>query len=389
MVLNYFEIKTLILLLVFSLTISSCDNRKQIKKFNTRKSERISINPKIDNSILASEIFQNIKLIPLETNSKSIIGEIDKIQFYDGNYFILDRRKQKAVFVFDSLGSFIQKIGNVGKGPGEYIDPVDFIIKNNEIEILARFLKKRIKYSLNGDLIKEDIIPFYATKFYQFENGDYIYYHYKPEHNNMDHHIIIASQNGDIINKYLPRNESFIYASDHMNFCSYRNQLYFSKCFNNNIFLIDNEMFTPIFSLDFQGHFIDEIKFDGITNSKEKIKILNSIPDVTGLRFYHLIEKQLIFIYIYNREYFINLFDVKTKTLKSFNKIKNDINGIPLDIFLPFEFFSKKIILEIPASTVINHFNDDYTSINNIGIKNLKDSDNSVLMILEFKDNLI
>ncbi len=69
-------------------------------------------------------------------NEKVLIGNIDKIQPYKDRLYILDTNIAKGVFVFNKNGKFIQKIGNLGNGPGEYVSCQDFTINKAKEEIL-------------------------------------------------------------------------------------------------------------------------------------------------------------------------------------------------------------------------------------------------------------
>lgn len=56
-----------------------------------------------------SEIVDSIKYIPLETNDKSLLGDIDRIIVTeDGNYLIADKEIASAVFLFTSQGQFVR-----------------------------------------------------------------------------------------------------------------------------------------------------------------------------------------------------------------------------------------------------------------------------------------
>lgn len=67
-----------------------------------------------------TSIIQSIRYIPLETNEKSILGDIGKLLYLNGMFYIHDR-KQMSIYQFDKWGNFVKKIGTIGRGPGEYV----------------------------------------------------------------------------------------------------------------------------------------------------------------------------------------------------------------------------------------------------------------------------
>lgn len=70
--------------------------------------------------------------------------------------YVLDE-KFRNIRVFDKNGRFIQYIGEIGQGPGEYQYPVTFIqvTSKKELVIYDRGVRKFIFYSLNGKFLKE------------------------------------------------------------------------------------------------------------------------------------------------------------------------------------------------------------------------------------------
>ena len=67
-----------------------------------------------------TSIFESIRYIPLETNENSLIGNIGKIIYSNGVFYISDDKNQ-IIFLFDESGNHIRNAGSVGRGPGEYV----------------------------------------------------------------------------------------------------------------------------------------------------------------------------------------------------------------------------------------------------------------------------
>lgn len=101
-----------------------------------------------------SEVFTKVRTVILETNNDVLIGNISSVQIYNDTIFVLDINKARGLFMFDKDGRFLKRIGNVGKGTGEYINPNDFTIdkQNKHIYILDTRAQKILKYDLNSGL---------------------------------------------------------------------------------------------------------------------------------------------------------------------------------------------------------------------------------------------
>jgi len=107
-----------------------------------------------------SEIFKDVELIKLETGadiyiSNALYFDISK------NYLLVNDPDQNQgtgqVFLFTRKGKFINKIGNHGKGPGEYLRSTDILLdeKDNKIIIVDASKRTLNMYDLRGNFIKD------------------------------------------------------------------------------------------------------------------------------------------------------------------------------------------------------------------------------------------
>lgn len=129
--------------LLFFFTMCNFSDRNTISKtsINTNLIEINLEEQDYENTVFYTDLFESIKIIPLETNSNCLIGQISEIEIYNDTIYILDKNIAKALFMFDKNGNFIKKIGSLGKGPGEYISPKSFTIDNitRQIKILDEY----------------------------------------------------------------------------------------------------------------------------------------------------------------------------------------------------------------------------------------------------------
>lgn len=77
-----------------------------------------------------NDFVDKIELIQLETTDNSLIGTLSSGIITDADIFIHDFRYNN-LFNFDISGKFKRKIGNRGRGPGEYREIRDFCIGDN------------------------------------------------------------------------------------------------------------------------------------------------------------------------------------------------------------------------------------------------------------------
>ena len=106
---------------------------------------------KTKETVKASDFFKNPKSIILETNEKSLIGNIKQVHINDHHIVIFDDSENLKILVFNLDGTFSHKIGEWGRGAGEYISISDFTIdeKKDEIYLLDSEDDKVKKYNLS------------------------------------------------------------------------------------------------------------------------------------------------------------------------------------------------------------------------------------------------
>ena len=101
------------------------------------------------------------EIIPLETTKESLLGMIWDIFIYKNRIYVHNMVDTEGLLCFTSKGKFLFKVGNVGKGPGEYIQPsCAWIGETNGTEYIKihdGFSRRNLFYDIsNGQFIKDE-----------------------------------------------------------------------------------------------------------------------------------------------------------------------------------------------------------------------------------------
>ncbi len=123
-----------------------------------------------------SSIANEIRYIPLETTSSCMLTKIVDLKLYDGNIYVLD---SKALYKFNDKGEFIQQIGMIGNGPGEYGMAFffDIIEKNNEIMLYSYPAGEINFYDVETGIYKKSFkLDFDAIGSVEFPPGKICYF---------------------------------------------------------------------------------------------------------------------------------------------------------------------------------------------------------------------
>ena len=121
-----------------------------------------------------SDLATEISYIPLELTTKSLLAGINII-LPAGNLLVVATRDNK-IKVFDQKGKYINDIGNIGKGPGEFgaINTVFWDDKANEIIVYNSTEANLIFYSLKGKHLRSFKVPYPAQELFRTQNGTYL-----------------------------------------------------------------------------------------------------------------------------------------------------------------------------------------------------------------------
>lgn len=100
---------------------------------------------KIEDSVPFDDLVENYRYIKLETNEQCLIGEVEKVLFYEDKLFILSG----GVFCFNLNGEFLYAINHRGKGPSEFLRIRGLSINNDTVYVYDNGLYKLLCFDSN------------------------------------------------------------------------------------------------------------------------------------------------------------------------------------------------------------------------------------------------
>jgi hypothetical protein len=391
------NLKYLLFLSLFILSCKSQDNN-QITTFNIKEL------PKIAEVKISDLGFVDIEYIPLETNEQCMISGTNDL--ITGNELIVGERFYlvkyfKTILKFQTDGSFVARIGTVGRGPNEFLvaHDVDVDEKNQYIYLLSGWQKKFLVYSETGELIRTFQIPFYSNEFSFVENGILCY---SENHmGNIDNSFNLVDTNGIIIKSYpnkYPFNINDAHNISHeILFYHFDKRLFKKEVYSDTVYFYENEDFKPHLVIQVGNKLITpkaRSEFDGLYIAKNYIKPLNlfEFGDYVYYEFVYkfaLPDDVLIFSFIGSKK---NNFQVIINTGKG---IINDLDGGPN--ILPKTIKDDSTIISlVDALQLKTHVaSEDFKNSKPIYpekkkeleklANSLKETDNPVLMVVRLK----
>jgi len=124
---------------------------------SVEKSLRLYVDLDVPSTPL-NELFDSIKVIPLETNDNSLIVYPVQINIYNDTICLFDNHT-KTISIFSLNGKFIRTIGNKGNGPGEYTYISGYSINKNNGNIRLLSFHNYLEFTSKGQYIQDKRLP--------------------------------------------------------------------------------------------------------------------------------------------------------------------------------------------------------------------------------------
>jgi hypothetical protein len=142
--------KKFLILLVTAVLIFAC---KQKGSVSTAEVEIIDTNTELTES--ASNLFEQIKVIALETTDASLVGSsIKRVEILDNRIFMFNQIQSHGnILCFDLSGKFLFKIDRMGQGPGEYTYLADFFIDKYRDHLVTLNFPEVRHWDLDGNFL--------------------------------------------------------------------------------------------------------------------------------------------------------------------------------------------------------------------------------------------
>ncbi|MDR2144890.1 MAG: 6-bladed beta-propeller [Tannerella sp.] len=146
---KYYFIYTVLLLLTVYILVSCRDSNRKDKSEHSDYTIIKTLNDETNPS-RETVSFQNIEIVPLETNENCLISTVRSMYLKDSLIYIHDGSLK--LFVFDRKGHFIRQIGSRGQGPEEYLALNSFYIDDSDNSIVIADCMKMafLYYDLEG-----------------------------------------------------------------------------------------------------------------------------------------------------------------------------------------------------------------------------------------------
>ena len=128
--------KHMFLLLIGVFVLLGCSSNKKQEPISKSGIPVINLSEDVSTvpSLLLSEVAEKLEIVPLEMTDESVLSDITEMQVTDHNIWI-DHGREFYIYRFSRTGKFLNKIGSIGQGPGEYTNYSTFLVDEDKKEV--------------------------------------------------------------------------------------------------------------------------------------------------------------------------------------------------------------------------------------------------------------
>ena len=128
--------KHMSLLLIGVFVLLGCSSNKKQEPISKSGVPVINLSEDVSTvpSLLLSEAAEKLEIVPLEMTDESVLSDITEMQVTDHNIWI-DHGREFYIYRFSRSGKFLNKIGSIGQGPGEYTTYSTFLVDEDKKEV--------------------------------------------------------------------------------------------------------------------------------------------------------------------------------------------------------------------------------------------------------------
>ena len=151
------------ILLLLVITLLGCSSNKKQEMTSKLKIPVINLSKNVSSvpSLLLSEVAEKLEIVPLEMTDESVLSDITEMQVTDHNIWI-DHGREFYIYRFSRTGKFLNRIGSIGQGPGEYVNYLTFLVDEDKKEVYI--------FSTNNGVLVYDFEGRFKKKISDFQN---------------------------------------------------------------------------------------------------------------------------------------------------------------------------------------------------------------------------
>lgn len=217
-----------------------------------------------------------------------------KFIYEKGHFLIMDDIANNTVFVFDSLGNFVSKLGTRGHATNEYVrSPSDFFVDDSGkyVHVYDNYSRRILVFSMSGTFVKYiNLETFPYSICLSKYNNYFCAFNHKIAKDGLQ--LGIISPNEEIKRSFLRLKENHPFVSNYKAFWKTDTKIYHIPNLADSVFVFANDTLNKIVKLNFDCGFIPpKIQSDAI---QEALDEYHNFKGVRNINCYYETERYIL-----------------------------------------------------------------------------------------------
>jgi hypothetical protein len=288
------------------------------------------------------------------------------------------------VSIYKKNGDLIRNIVNYKQGYA--MKPCDILInkENNQLWVIEE-QKNIYKYTLTGELIEKQTLPFPTVKIAQIDKESYVFYDGGYDKSNPFNIRWVSDNNFNETKSFIPKYLKNYTAIPISIFASYKEMIYIHLPYNDTIYCCNkrSNAVEAMIKLDFQGNFLNhkDMPVEGYSD-KEFAELIQKNEKIYSIEGFHCIDN-LLFIKLRGGDNAFRAVNIDNNKVYKFNSLIDGIRNSPQGSN------ENSLLLVLRPEEVKGYYSDKnnksgYESVNKM-LDNLKDDDSFVVFKINLK----
>jgi len=215
---------------ILSIMACSCLSNRTDKLFHT-----INVPLSSEDTLRVSSFIDTFDIVRLETNDSFLLSQVAKVKVVKDRIYVLDI-VGNALYVFHLDGSFVGKVSQVGGGPGEYVQLMDFDVSDTSVYLLDFARQNILEFNKEFTYRRSIQYKHIASQFVATDSGFCLYN--EPSGKEGEHLFTVMDKKGDVLSEMLPRKlaaPTYNYGGIPA-FAKHEGVVYYSPIYGNSIY---------------------------------------------------------------------------------------------------------------------------------------------------------
>ena len=291
---------TIATICVTAALLLSCIEKGTEYEMDRHESVVINIDPSEETGLVTADQYTIDSIVSLDIPEKAKDIIVERFEVAGGRIYIMDSYVNKTIFVFNSKGEYLYKLGERGRAIYEYTDaPTDFFVdKFNNVYVFDQAGQKVMVFDRKGRLLNSTSASrYWAMSFGLASNNRYAY----SKNGKGDYGALVFSDwNHANERNVLPCHDRLLFEPTKVSFFRNGDRLSHIPVLSDSVLVFREDSLIKTVKFKFKGGFLKD-DIPEVTSDLKKTKEIKDYKGVISLYSYQETDNLILLEYLYQK----------------------------------------------------------------------------------------